>query len=471
MKRPAAQTGFKRAASRVAMMIDRRLFLLTGLAACSVPADEDGQGAANAQSTRRSASPPSGPALSPEQFGALGDGRSDDTAAIQACIDRAPAGGVVRLRRGAVYRIDTNRNPSWNQFGGLRMRSRITLDLNGAELRALPSEHTAGAVVQAPRVDGWRILGPGRIIGERSVHRGRAGEWGMGIAAFAGRGWTIGPDIEVADCWGDGIYLGPLETPGMFCEDFLISGVRVSRCRRNGISITGGRNGRLENLRIESIGGTNPEGGIDLEPDHREHPNRNITISGGTIRDCGVGLYVAVANQGVRVTGMTIEGRNSGIIIGDDASDLVIENNPRIASTIGGAEGASIRTVVARPASLRNVAIRNNGLFGGGFFNLEFDGRGYQQVAITGNRIHASNPGTQGIGRLVEVTFTDNDCVIEGGAGRANDFFGHFADVTRGRNTYRNSTAHRMHLVIFGDRDLGGDRFVGPGLRPWLERY
>lgn len=465
-----AHIAFKRAASWAGAMIDRRLFLLGGLAACSVAADESGEAAANAQAMRRPPSAPAGPVLSPEQFGARGDGRSDDTAAIQACIDRAPPGGVVRLRRGAVYRIDTNVNPTWNRFGGLKMRSRVTLDLNGAELRALPSEHNAGAVVQAPRVDGWRILGPGRIVGERAVHRGSSGEWGMGIAAFAGRGWIIGPDVEVSDCWGDGILLGALERPGMFCEDFLISGVRVSRCRRNGISVTAGRNGRLENLRIESIGGTNPEGAIDLEPDHTEHPNRNIVISGGTIRDVGVGIYVTVANENVRIEGMTIEARNSGILIGDNASDLIIENNPRIASTTGGDEGGAIRTVVARPASLRNVAIRNNGLFGGGFFTLEFDGRGYRQVAISGNRIHASNRGTQGIGRLVEVTFTDNDCVIEGAAGRASEFFGHFASVTRGRNTYRNATSHRMHLVLFGDRDLGGDRFVGPNLRPWIER-
>lgn len=449
-------------------MIDRRLFLLGGLAACSVPADENGQAAANAQSARPTS--PSGPTFSPEQFGARGDGRSDDTGAIQACIDRCPPGGIVRLRRGAVYRIDTNRNPTWNRFGGLKMKSRVTLDLNGAELRALPSEHDAGAVVQAPRVDSWRIVGPGRIVGERSIHRGRTGEWGMGIAAFAGRGWTIGPGVEVADCWGDGIYLGPLERPGMFCEDFLVTGVGVRNCRRNGISVTAGRNGRIENVRVESIGGANPEGGIDLEPDHREHANSNITISGGTIRDVGVGIYVTVANRNIRIAGMAIEGRNSGIIIGDDTSGLTIENNPRIASTVGGAEGAAIRTAVARPASVQNVAIRGNGLYGGGFFTLEFDGRGYRQVAITGNRIHASNRGTQGIGRLVELTFTDNDCVIEAGAGRAADFFGHFADVTRGRNIYRNATPHRMHLVVFGGRDLGGERFSGPNLRPWIER-
>jgi len=290
----------------------------------------------------------------------------------------------------------------------------------------------------------------------------------MGIAAFAGRGWTIGPGVEVADCWGDGIYLGPLAAPGMFCEDFLITGVRLSRCRRNGISVTAGRNGRIENVRIESIGGTSPEGAIDLEPDLPQHANRNITISGGTIADSGVGIYVTVANQGVRISGMTIAARNSGIIIGDNTTDLVVEGNPRIASTIGGAEGAAIRAVLDRPPSVRNVSIRDNGLFGGGFFTLEWAYRGSRGIAITGNRIHAGNRGTQGIGRLVELTFTGNDCVIDAGAGRPNDFFGHFTDVAHGGNTYRNATPHRMHLVVAGGRDLGGERFVGPNLRSMI---
>ena len=455
-------------------MVTRRFFLLGGIAACSLPAEQGGEAstgsAGNAAGQARTPRAPAGPVLSPEQFGARGDGRSDDSRALQACMDRATPGAVVRLRRGAVYRVDTNRNPSWARFGGLRMRPGVTLDLNGAELRALPSALPQGAVVQAARADGWSIVGPGRIVGERDVHRGRDGEWGMGIAAFSARGWTVGPAVEVSNCWGDGIYVGSDGRPGTFCEAFTIDGVGVSDCRRNGISVVAGRNGQIRDVRIRNVGGTSPEGGIDLEPDRVEHPNRNIAISGGSIRDVGVGVYVTVANENIWINGLDIAARNSGIIIGDNVTNLLIENNPRIASTIGGAEGAAVRTVVANPSSVRSVRLRNNGLFGGGFFVLEFDGRGYRDVAITGNHIHASNRGTQGAARLVGVTFTDNQVVIDPGAGRADDFFAHLSDVTRGRNVYRNRTAHRMHAVIFGGRDLGGERYVGPSLRAWIER-
>ena len=455
-------------------VIDRRFFLLGGLAACSAPAEQSGQaatGAANQsrQPARRPVS--TGPIVSPESFGARGDGRTDDTAAIQRCIDDAPQGATVRLRRGAVYRIDTNRNPTWNRFGGLRLRARITLDLNGAELKALPSALPAGAVVQAPRVDGWRILGPGRIVGERAEHRGTSGEWGMGIAAFGGRSWVIGPDVEVADCWGDGIYLGPMQTPGHFCEDFLISGVRVMRCRRNGISVTGGRNGRIENFRIEMIRGIAPEGAIDREPDLLEHPNRNIVVRGGTTRDCGVGVYVTASNQNILVTGLDIEGRNSGIIIGDNVDGLRIEDNPRIVSLIGGEEGAALRTVSANPSSVRNVSIRRNLLAGGGHMVIDVVGDGYRDLVIANNRLQATNRGTQGIGRIGGGTFTDNEVLIGAAAGKANDYFLSLSNVAYGRNQYRNLSPHRMHNIIWDScRDLGGDRYLSPSLRAMHER-
>ena len=283
--------------------------------------------------------------LAPEDFGALGNGSADDTDALQRCLDAAAERRVpVRLRRGAVYRVDTNRRPSWEQLGGLMLNSGQILDLNGAELKALPSSATQGSVLQGFATTGWRIVGPGRITGERTSHKGTTGEWGMGISAWSSAGWTIGPDVEVNNCWGDGIYVGGAPGGGP-CRKFMIEGVHVWNCRRNGISIVAGHDGEIRSPLIEKIDGTAPFGGIDLEPDHIDTPNRNIRISGGLIRDAGVGIYVTVGNENVRIEGMDITGINSGILIGDNAHGLVIENNPSIRSTAGGQEGGAIRSV------------------------------------------------------------------------------------------------------------------------------
>lgn len=433
-------------------MIDRRALLAAGTAILLTT----GAGRLCAQT---------GAIVRPEEHGARGDGRSDDTRALQAAMDATPSGGRLQLRRGAVYRVDTNVRPSWQGYGGLRMKRGVTLDLNGGELRALPTRHNEGAVVQAHLTGGWSIVGPGKITGERSIHAGRGGEWGHGVAVFASSDWTIGPDVEVADCWGDGIYVGNAgHRPGTFCERFLINDVTVRDCRRNGISIVAGRDGEIRASRISNITGTPPQAGIDLEPDLPQHPNRDITISGVTISQVQIGVGVTVGNERVRITGSTIEAANTGIVVADNTRGLEIVGNPRIASTVGGSEGGAIRTVTGNGASINGVTIRSNGLHGGGHFVLDFTHAGYRNVVIDGNRIHASNRGTIGIARLLAGgTFTDNIAVMERGAGAPNDYYLQLHGVAHGRNRFESRSGVRMRALKTG-RDLGGDVVATPGV-------
>jgi hypothetical protein len=424
-------------------MITRRHLLIAGI---SIPIGWAGSACAAVP-----------PVVSAEDYGARGDGRTDDTKALQLCLELAPAGAIVRLRRGAVYRIDTNYRPTRPMFGGLRLKSGQILELNGAELRGLPSPLGFGSVVQGYRTAGWKIVGPGRIVGERMEHRGTTGEWGMGISAWDSSDWQIVGGVEVADCWGDGIYVGT--DGGGFCENFLIEAVKVRNCRRNGISVIAGRNGEIRNFDIAKITATAPAGGIDLEPDNPAMPNRNIRISNGRIREVSVGIYITLANEHVSVSGMDIEAGNSGMIVSDNSVDIRIENNPNIKSLIGGQEGAAIRTVVAKPETVRGLTIRNNSLSGGGAFVIDIVGQGYQGIVVSGNRITADNEGTQGIARIGTGQFTDNICVIGPRAGKDRDYFIHLLRVTYGRNRYRNDSPHSMFSAFQGGRDIGGDRF------------
>lgn len=436
------------------MISDRRNFMMTGAAAWALL-----PGCGSAQAPAR--------VLDPERFGAKGDGRTDDTQALQMCLESAGPGEIVRLRRGSVYRVDTNWKPTFEDFGGLKLKSGQILELNGAELRALPSREMRGAVVQGFGTQGWKLRGPGRITGERNIHIGTGGEWGFGVAAFSCSGWEVS-GLEVGGCWGDGIYVGsgtPEES-----RDFLIDSVKIRDCRRNGISVVHGSDGRIRRVDISGINGTAPFGGIDLEPDDHNRPNRNITISDGRIGgDLHVGIYATVANENIAISNMDLSGSNSGIIVGVRVKGIKI-SNCRIHCEVGGQEGAAIRTVGGIPAKIVGLHILDNLLTGGGFFVVDIASDGYRDLVISNNRIRASNPGTQGVARVHDAVFTGNDCVIDRRAGKTGESFIHLRATTHGRNTFRNLSPHRMHSAIWGGRDLGGDTYPGPNLDYRFER-
>lgn len=201
--------------------------------------------------------------------GAKGDGITDDTRAIQNAINYSyhKGGGTVFIPDG-VYLV----NPDVS----IALRNKVKLKLSGnATLKALPTDKGNYSILLISDVNNAEVVG-GNILGERYEHAGSTGEWGMGINIIGSNNIYIA-DVSVSDCWGDGIYIGV--TPKQnYCENIKIQNFKIHNNRRQGISIISVKNLTIRDGVISTTHGTDPQSGIDLEPDYSTEFLQNIVI-------------------------------------------------------------------------------------------------------------------------------------------------------------------------------------------------
>ncbi len=175
--------------------------------------------------------------------------------------------------------------------GGLILTDNQTLILDpDAKLHAIGNDSTNSSVIWAFGRDNITISG-GQIIGERMEHVGSDGEWGHGISISGCTNVTI-TGVDISQCWGDGIYLGLYDgwDANGNRKQFYSSGVTIVNCnlhdnRRNNLSITDADTVTIDNCRFVHANGTDPQFGIDIEPNTQNHACKNITILNSTFTE------------------------------------------------------------------------------------------------------------------------------------------------------------------------------------------
>jgi len=257
--------------------MDRRSFLLAASAA-----------AATATFTRACAASPK----TPRAFGAVPDGTTDNTAALQAMLD---AGGDIQWTAGA-YRA-----------GRLLLRSstRITFD-PGVAITGIEGQK---GLLYAGDAENLTLQGPADIFGPPGMTSHTVNLAGAKRSTL--QGLRIGGGG--ADGGGkDALYIGP-GTNGP-SQDVHVDGCTLHDARRNGLSVTACRGFVIENCEVFGARGA-PGSGIDVEA------NRHGMISGGVIRNNRVhdneryGVLIAFGD-GVQIYGneVTVNGK-SGIAV------------------------------------------------------------------------------------------------------------------------------------------------------------
>ncbi|GGA42581.1 right-handed parallel beta-helix repeat-containing protein [Dyella nitratireducens] len=261
-------------------------------------------------------------------FGAMGNGVTDDTAAIQAAIDALPASGGTVVVPTGTYMIDATKS--------INMRSNTRLSLWGdAYLQAIPNNADFAAVVKAWNVNNVEILG-GYIVGERSQHLGTNG-MGYGISIQEANQVYV-HDMTLSNNWGDGVLVGTTFGWRTFTPP---SGVTLTRViannnRRQGLSITAANQVYVVNSSFTGSNGTAPQAGIDIEP-QTLGPTSQVRIENSVMSN----------NVG---NGLEVHDNVSDVVVTSDAA----ENN----------QGYGVFTLGTDNVTITNDTLSQNYLFG-----------------------------------------------------------------------------------------------------------
>jgi len=146
---------------------------------------------------------------------------------------------------------------------------------DNSQLILIPSTLERYEIVRIHNVKNVSIYGAS-IRGDRKMHRGSSGQWGMGISICGSENIEI-IDGKIEDCWGDGLYIGRIDdSPSAFVT---VKGVELYSNRRNGMSITSARDVLIDNIKIFNTGGQSPESGIDIEPNSNRDVIDNIVLN------------------------------------------------------------------------------------------------------------------------------------------------------------------------------------------------
>lgn len=246
--------------------------------------------------------------VTPEEYGAVGDGVTDDTQAVQ---DALNSGKNVLIEN--TYLITADPGVSWHH--GLSVPSNTIIDGHGSIVMA-GNAYTNYDVLNVYNVSNV-IIRNITIVGDRDTHTGLSGEWGMGIGVGSSDTVRI-ENVTMKNCWGDGLYIGKLsDDPVADNKNIKVVNCTITNNRRNNVSIIHGDDILIDGCTITNANGVAPQRGIDIEPDS------GMSVRGCIITNCFFKSNVAGA---IGINHFT----------SNDVTKVIIANNTFEDQNIGG---------------------------------------------------------------------------------------------------------------------------------------
>ena len=251
-------------------------------------------------------------------FGAKGNGATNDTAAIQKAINSLPStGGTVVIPPGT-YGIDA--------VTMLKLKSNVTLQMSPTTvLGVIPNAAAHYEVLHIGGVSNVNI-NSGVLWGDRLTHKGTSGEHGFGVAILGSSNVTV-TGTASNNMWGDGFYIGNGPTFGSSLKtrstNVKLIDVTADNNRRQGISVTSGKDISIVRAKLTNTNGAAPSAGIDVEPNGKTDILQNISIVDTyTANNQGAGISLSLGAIlgtttpiSITVTNHTDDGSKQGMNI------------------------------------------------------------------------------------------------------------------------------------------------------------
>lgn len=196
--------------------------------------------------------------VTPEMFGAVGDGKADDTEALKMTF--AAAKKVV-IKNGSYLISDT-----------IAVDSDTVIEISNAEILSKATENKK-YIFDLTGKDNVKIYGDNATL---EMSKPETVQQAC-VAIFDAHNILL-DGLKLAKPGGDGIIIGG--GTKKIAQDIFIQNCIIDNSRRNGISIVGAvDNVKIQNCIIKNTSGAVPQQGIDIETWSPELINRNIEIS------------------------------------------------------------------------------------------------------------------------------------------------------------------------------------------------
>ena len=274
-----------------------------------------------------------------EEYGAVGDGMSNDIAAFQALAKdvNANGGGIVVFPKGRVFSISIEDDYSCGHKsrpddGAMAFNfehcKNVVVKMNGSTIQLTPNHSTKYSFFRFFDCSSFS-LSDGKIAGDVAGHdyspviyKGKeektSHQWGYGVFVYGSKGEIH--DMNISRMTGDGIYYGSVRKPeGIYHARIDISNCDISYCRRHGITCTSSLGFFLSDSRIHHIGdweqsedmpvamvGCRPNAGIDFEYEGKAGDVGDVVINECVFSECTKYCIVTSNSNRPETTNFTI---------------------------------------------------------------------------------------------------------------------------------------------------------------------